>query len=320
MASQTDRVARGLDTACDVCAKSATYQTLLSDTTRSKTVKGSRCIAHLANGKPCGEPAARNHSIGRSVHLDRLAVEGQVLALAPDREGHSIEKEGIGRATTFRSFCTRHDTTLFRAIDCELEAASVGNTEASALHLRSVAFSRDYAFAFARRGSAFLSNARLCEPCSLGMREETQVVRETERILTEALEEFQQSREIALFAFSAAPIEFACSYATILNRGLVVSINVLPGAGTSTTVVSAADSADGRELLDALASGTTWDLTQQVSEWICRYSHNWVLSPRVGLAARDELLRFFEPRRLVAAPAPNLWRLQRDSPVALEDE
>lgn len=103
------------------------------------------CSRPVSVTDPCSATIARAHTVQRRGGLAAIAEEGHVLTVKPtmkemvESEGRpSPRRIGVGNASVFRGFCTKHDTTLFKPIEG-----------------RTLSLDREAAFLFAYRTIAY---------------------------------------------------------------------------------------------------------------------------------------------------------------------
>lgn len=103
-----------------------------------------RCLHPLA-GNDCGPQIIAAHSVQKRVGLKAIEENGHVLALRRSlgwiqKTNGSFfpERQGVQGASTFRGFCDKHDSDLFRPV--EAHAWVVSKDTAFLLSFRAVAF------------------------------------------------------------------------------------------------------------------------------------------------------------------------------------
>ncbi|WP_439813985.1 SEC-C metal-binding domain-containing protein [Zavarzinia sp. CC-PAN008] len=83
------------------------------------------CAHPLSGPKSCSGPAISSHTIQKNGGIRAIAENGHVLSCKPQSSPfkeqspleRSIEKIGVGRASTFPGFCSKHDNETFRYIE-----------------------------------------------------------------------------------------------------------------------------------------------------------------------------------------------------------
>lgn len=122
-----------------------------------------RCLHPLA-GAECGDRIIAAHTIQRRVGLRAIEEDGHVLSVCGSFSGllsrqgkFAPERQGVRNASTFRGFCNKHDTSLFRPVEASPWTAT--KETAFLLSFRAVSFelySKLYAEAIGREQKKFI--------------------------------------------------------------------------------------------------------------------------------------------------------------------
>lgn len=116
------------------------------------------CV-HFNGHRFCGHKAISSHSIQRNVSLKLIAERGHVIGFnhGPNARSSTLDAPpgfsnvGIGMASTFRGFCSKHDSRVFKAV----EEGELRNGYATALALAHRA--QCYEAVVHSRGALFLT-------------------------------------------------------------------------------------------------------------------------------------------------------------------
>jgi hypothetical protein len=85
---------------------------------QAKDIEHNTCVIN-----DCGKKAIKAHSVQNSQVLELLCYQGHLIQLALTHNKKSeptfqFEKVGRNNATTFKGLCSRHDTEIFKPIEC----------------------------------------------------------------------------------------------------------------------------------------------------------------------------------------------------------
>lgn len=94
--------------------------------TNKKKFRVKMCFAKDVGLGTCEGKIIKSHTISRSANLDKIAKDGKVICYAhnlselkKNRESLLPKEIGIGVASTFSGFCSKHDFQLFSCIETE---------------------------------------------------------------------------------------------------------------------------------------------------------------------------------------------------------
>lgn len=94
---------------------------LLAETRKHHNSYQSSCIMLDADGKTCGKPCIRSHTLQENGILSRLAVNGHVYVLGENANDDSfsifLKTSGINRSSIFKCLCSEHDDRLFSEME-----------------------------------------------------------------------------------------------------------------------------------------------------------------------------------------------------------
>lgn len=109
-------------------------------TTMKQVVTSGRCLYEEPDGTRCDSTPISAHSISKGASLSRISESHHVIGFVQKHKGDDLrivpEKKSIKKASTFRGFCSKHDSELFNSID--KNSFSVDADYLNQLYLRSI--------------------------------------------------------------------------------------------------------------------------------------------------------------------------------------
>lgn len=100
------------------------------------------CIEKIINPKnqSCKGNIVKAHSISNKSMLKSIENNGHVYLLQPSINGEMLfKKVGISKATTFKGYCSHHDTQIYKVLDNISSITIINNEICNLLNLRATA-------------------------------------------------------------------------------------------------------------------------------------------------------------------------------------